>query len=756
MKSLLLVAIIAFSLVADEKIRVQLNWKPQFEFAAFYMAKEFGFYGEAGLDVDLRHIDPKHPVNILREMKEGRADVAVYYPSIIPLAARNDNYLLLSYLFQNSSLIALSKQPPQKLEHSCLYLSKNEYNGPVDLMLRKLGVTCRRPYSFKAFLADPKGMLTSTRFKEEMDQSEIFRLEPGKYGYDMYDDILFSRREYYKTHKVALRRFVLATLKGWRYALEHIDEAARIIHKKYARDLSVTTLKKQAGKILAYSVFSLDKVGLFNPQRMRRICSLYKESGLLEKEADIYSFIDPLFIDTLPLSFKQRRLIAQTPVLYSETFWPPFTMLDKKHRIYGMIEDYIELVRRRTGLDMRFVYEKSWSEVLEKIRQGRLDMAMATGQTPERRRYAVFSKPYGIYDFAIASRRGRIYSDAEELRGRRVAVGRRYTAEAMLLHKNKNIDIVPVKTTADALSLLEKGQVDAVVDILPVVSYEIVDGQYKDIVISGRLAEKFALEAMFRKELSAVRDIFNLALDSISADERKHIEKRYDLKYVYIIDVQKIRYFKFVIGLLIALLTIALFLGFRFYREIERRKKAEEILRRQVIYDSLTQLYNRRFFNEFMETELAFAKRYGATMLFGIFDIDNFKLYNDRYGHLAGDDVLRSVAGEIKRLCKRKSDFVFRLGGEEFGIYTRVENEEEQMQAYVDHFVKSIEALQIEHKGNQPYGVVTISLGAVIAKIHPHATVTLEEIYKKADDLMYEAKKAGKNRAFFERMEFRD
>ncbi len=409
MKVLLFIAMLALPLIANEKIRAQLNWKPQFEFAAFYMAKELGFYKEAGLDVELRHLDPEHPVDIIAEIEHERVDIGVSYPSVIPLAIKSKKYMLLTYLFQNSSLIALSKKAPKSLDKSCLYLSKNEYDGPIDLMMRKLGVKCRKPYSFKAFLADPNGVLTSTQFKNEKEREGIYKFEPISYGYDMYDDILFAKKEYYQKHKTALRKFALATLKGWRFALRRLDKAATIIHEKYTPDLSVEKLKQQAKAIRAYSVLSLEKLGLFNPQRIRRICGIYKENGTLVYDADIYDFIDPLFIDSLPLDFKQRELIANTRILYSETSWPPFTMLDQEHKMHGLIEDYIELVRKRTGLDMRFVYQKSWSDVLRKIKEGELDMAMATGETQERKKYAVFSQPYKIYDFAIASKR-KIYT----------------------------------------------------------------------------------------------------------------------------------------------------------------------------------------------------------------------------------------------------------------------------------------------------------------------------------------------------------
>ena len=752
MKTLLVVIVLAISLFGSETIRVQLNWKPQFEFAAFYMAKEFGFYDEAGVDVRLSHLDPENPVDILKQIDKKEADVALFYPSILPLAAKSKKYTILSYLFQNSPLVALSKKSPSELDGSCLYLSKNEYDGPIDMMLQKMGVSCRKPYDAEAFMHDPRGILTFTQFKKGSNHERFYLLDPKKYGFDMYDDILFASKEYYKHHRVLLRKFTLATLKGWRYALDHIDEAAKIIHEKYAPQLSQEQLRDQGRAILAYSVLSLKKLGLFNPKRTKEIFDIYKENGTLEKEYDIYSVIDPLFIDTVALDFKQRSLIASTPILYSETTWPPFTMVDKDHKVYGMIEDYLQLVRRRTGLDMRFVYEKSWSDVLQKIKEGRLDMAMATGKTKERQAYAVFSKPYNVYDFAIATKRAHILDSVDALEGKRVAVGRNYTAHA-ILKKYEKIKIIPVKNTQQALDLLEKGEVDAAVDILPTLSYYIAEQGYGDVVISGKLPERFELRAMFRKELEGIRDIFDIALASITPKEKSAIENCYTSRIVHVVNVEKERYFILIIALLALFLLVAGILGVRFKREIRRREKAEKLLRKQAMQDSLTHLYNRRFFNTFMETELAFAKRHGATMFFGIFDIDNFKRYNDRYGHIEGDEVLRSIAKKIQQICKRKSDFVFRLGGEEFGIYTRLENEE-NIQRYIEHIVKEIEALHIEHVGNTPYGVVTISLGAVIARIAPNADVSLEEIYKKADELMYAAKQQGKNRAVFEIVEY--
>lgn len=85
--------------------------------------------------------------------------------------------------------------------------------------------------------------------------------------------------------------------------------------------------------------------------------------------------------------------------------------------------------------------------------------------------------------------------------------------------------------------------------------------------------------------------------------------------------------------------------------------------------DSLTTLHNRRYFNLVYERELKRAQRTHSYITFMMLDIDYFKQYNDTYGHLEGDYALKSVAKVLKDTLKRPSDYVFRLGGEEFGVF---------------------------------------------------------------------------------------
>ena len=170
---------------------------------------------------------------------------------------------------------------------------------------------------------------------------------------------------------------------------------------------------------------------------------------------------------------------------------------------------------------------------------------------------------------------------------------------------------------------------------------------------------------------------------------------------------------------------------------ITNKKHIEELS----ITDELTKIYNRRFFNIKIEEEINRAKRDKKELCLIILDIDFFKQYNDTYGHQEGDIVIKSVANVLKRKTNRADDFAFRVGGEEFVIITHIEKD--KVLNYANSIKDDIENLKIEHSGNKASKYVTISLGVVCKNaIEINSS---EELYKKADDNLYEAKRSGRN-----------
>ena len=171
-----------------------------------------------------------------------------------------------------------------------------------------------------------------------------------------------------------------------------------------------------------------------------------------------------------------------------------------------------------------------------------------------------------------------------------------------------------------------------------------------------------------------------------------------------------------------------------------RTKRLQDILEQQSFLDGLTGLWNRAYLDRRLESELNVARRYGRPLGLVLADIDNFKSFNDRFGHLFGDVVLQGVA-ESLRAQARRSDIVARYGGEEFAVLLT----ESDLRAgiFVSERVRaSIETRRFEARG-ESVGV-TASVGIACTK-DLQGEINAENLINAADIALYAAKDAGKN-----------
>ena len=174
-------------------------------------------------------------------------------------------------------------------------------------------------------------------------------------------------------------------------------------------------------------------------------------------------------------------------------------------------------------------------------------------------------------------------------------------------------------------------------------------------------------------------------------------------------------------------------------QDITDKKLIEEIS----ITDGLTNIYNRRHFDDIFPNVINVAKRSNELVSFLIMDIDHFKQYNDTYGHQMGDEVLIKVSESIKASLHRADDYCFRLGGEEFGIIFKSESKESAVR-FANQIRENIENLKIEHSGNSASPYLTASMGLICQ--NGNEIENKDTAYKKGDDLLYEAKESGINK----------
>ena len=173
-------------------------------------------------------------------------------------------------------------------------------------------------------------------------------------------------------------------------------------------------------------------------------------------------------------------------------------------------------------------------------------------------------------------------------------------------------------------------------------------------------------------------------------------------------------------------------------------KRQRDQLANMSMIDGLTGIANRRRFDDHIEQELRRASRNKAPLSLLLLDIDDFKAYNDTYGHARGDDCLRTVAQEIKNFLRRPSDLVARYGGEEFAVVLP-DTPPEAADMMAEKIRGGIEALNIPHKAARAADHVTVSIGGAICP--PDALLTKSQLIEAADAQLYTSKRAGRNRA---------
>lgn len=189
-------------------------------------------------------------------------------------------------------------------------------------------------------------------------------------------------------------------------------------------------------------------------------------------------------------------------------------------------------------------------------------------------------------------------------------------------------------------------------------------------------------------------------------------------------------------------------------RDITKKKMAQEALAEAnkklnelATVDGLTGLKNRRYLDEAIATEWSRAERGDKPVSFMLLDVDRFKLYNDNYGHQAGDECLQRIAASVAKFSRRTGDCAARYGGEEMALLLP-ECDEATAAIIAEELRLEVKNLQIPHVGNSECGgMVTVSIG--VSTAHP-ANQDKSEIQavliKRADELLYEAKRTGRNR----------
>lgn len=280
---------------ANEKVVLQLKWKHQFQFAGYYAAKAKGFYQEEGFDVDIKARDiTTSPVD---DVLAKRATFGIADSSIVLQRMNKKPVVVLSAIYQHSPLVLIALKSanintPEDLMGKKVSYQAGIDGAPITAMFAALGIAEytyeKVPFTFNddillegnvdAFSA----YITNQPALYRKKNISITVLDPRNYGIDFYGDMIFTSQEYVEGFPERALAFSRASIKGWKYALEHPDEIIDLIMRDYNKDKSksrdLLEYEARATKPLIYS--EIIPYGTINIERFARIANIYYSLGI--------------------------------------------------------------------------------------------------------------------------------------------------------------------------------------------------------------------------------------------------------------------------------------------------------------------------------------------------------------------------------------------------------------------------------------------------------------------------------------------
>ncbi|MBF0589546.1 MAG: transporter substrate-binding domain-containing protein [Magnetococcales bacterium] len=264
--------------------------------------------------------------------------------------------------------------------------------------------------------------------------------------------------------------------------------------------------------------------------------------------------------------------------------WAPFSFLDEQGRYSGIAAGYAEALTTRLGVTMKPVTGLSWKQVLQGVKAGRIDILPAVAHTPEREEFLNFSKPYISLPVVVATRKGSVFVDSlSDLVGYRVGVVKDYITDELMARKHPSLQRVQVATLAEGLRALNSGKLDAFVDNLGSITYEIDRQRLEEIKIAAPTPYRFPLAFGVRKDWPELVPILDKALNTIDEKERSFIKNSWmAVEFSFGFDMKTILTWALPVGggALLVIIFVVVW-NRRLGREIIERERAEAALKEE-------------------------------------------------------------------------------------------------------------------------------------------------------------------------------
>ena len=542
-----LLALAAPSTAADkpalEKVRLQLKWFHQFQFAGYYAAIEQGYYAEEGLELELveRNLDK----SVIDQVVSGEADYGVGDSGLLHEYAQGKAIVALAAIFQHNPLVFMTKRDsgiisPFEMKGKRIMLDTLSANeAPLRALLAASNIsdndfTVIQQSGDNSLLTRGEvdvmsGYLSDEPFYYQKIGVPINIINPQNYGIDFYGDILFTSENERQQHPKRIDRFLRASLKGWRYALDHPEQIISLIAKRYSAGLSLEHLRNEAGEIdkLIPDTVPLGHIDL---ARLTVLADSYVKAGYNRSitQEKLKNFIYQSVSIDLSLSDSEKDWLTAHPVIRVgvNPNKQPYDWVDEQGQFVGMGADYLKLLEQKLGIHFTIVNSgASLAELLEMAKRGELDMLAGVVITDERRSYLSFIKPYINAPNVIVDTGKQLFNSIDDLNGKVVAVEKAYAMQEWLQQDYPKIALLEVKDALSGLKLVDSDKADAYVGDIATINYWLKKEDLANLKISGQTdyrSERTIAIIKQQAELTSIINKASLTIDQQQIDDIPH------------------------------------------------------------------------------------------------------------------------------------------------------------------------------------------------------------------------------------------
>ena len=767
----LLLAVCCSSLEAAppmDKIRLQLKWRHQFQFAGYYAAVAQGYFREEGLEVEI--VEGAPGLAPASTLLSGQAEFAVDSPAILIRRHMGEPLVALAAIFQHSPSVLMT-------------LKGSRLDSPHDLRGKRVMITPATDPECQAMLVGeglssdavtyvPHSWNIDDLMARRVDAMSVYLtnepylmqqrgvaasyIKPVNYGIDFYGDCLVTTEAQVQEHPERVESFLRAVRRGWVHAMANPEEVAALIRASYSPDASQDHLLFEAEVMRGLILPDFVEIGHMNSARWRHIGDIYVKLGMMAPDYDLSGFIYSEFKEEVRVR-KQRAVQVSVAVLVAG--------LILGSSVAALLVFFnarlSKQVRERTST--LSASERNFRTFFEMASVG---VAQLDGVT--HRFIKVNSKfcdlmGYSAQELSVLSPRDLIYPEDrdvsdESMRAMQTKEVKEVTLEKRYVRKDGSIfwgmatisplwgegehpefylsmvrDITARKTAEENLLLAAKvfeNTIEGIVVTDPqgrivqvnpgfttITGYtaeEAVGGNPR-ILKSDRHPQHFYQEmwAKLVDEGHWAGEIWNRRKNGESYPEWLTIsavknEASQTTNYISI------------------------------FHDITEFKRQQDALEYQAQHDALTGLPNRILLGDRLRMALAQLERSEGKLALLFLDLDNFKTINDGLGHSAGDSLLVELSRRLERLL-RNGDTLARLGGDEFLILLP---DIETIDGASHTAARLLEALNAPFNLGDVEYFVTASIGLTIA---PDDGGEADKLIKNADLAMYRAKSLGRN-----------